>query len=87
MANVLGNYNPEFYAQEALIQLYKALGMAGRVHRGAEQERNGSGNSKGDTINLKRPTKFTAQTHVAGAGSTGQDVVGDQHRLQRRQGL
>ena len=77
MANVLGNYNPEFYAQEALIQLYKALGMAGRVHRGAEQERNGSGNSKGDTINLKRPTKFTAQTHVAGAGSTVQDVVGE----------
>jgi hypothetical protein len=77
MANVLGNYNPEFYAQEALIQLFKALGMAGRVHRGAEQERNGSGNAKGDTINLKRPTKFTAATHVAGTGSTTQDVVGE----------
>jgi hypothetical protein len=77
MANTLGNYNPEFYAQEALIQLYKALGMAGRVHRGAEQERNSSGNQKGDTINLKRPTKFTAQEHVAGTGSTAQDVVGE----------
>lgn len=77
MANVLGNYNPEFYAQEALIQLFKALGMAGRVHRGAEQERNGAGNAKGDTINLKRPTKFTAATHVAGTGSTAQDVVGE----------
>jgi len=77
MANVLGNYNPEFYAQEALIQLYKALGMAGRVHRGAEQERNGAGNAKGDTINLKRPTKFSAQTHVAGTGSTVQAVVGE----------
>jgi len=76
MANVLGNYNPEFYAQEALMQLFKALGMAGRVHRGAEQERNGAGNSKGDTINLKRPTHFTAQEHVAGTGTTGQDVVG-----------
>lgn len=77
MANTLGNYNPEFYAQEALIQLFKALGMAGRVHRGAEQERNGAGNSKGDVINLKRPTKFSAQEHVVGAGSTAQDVVGE----------
>lgn len=77
MSNTVGNYKPEFYAQEALIQLFKALGMAGRVHRGAEQERNGSGQKKGDTINLKRPTKFTAQTHVAGTGSTSQDVVGE----------
>lgn len=82
MANTLGNYNPEFYAQEALIQLFKALGMSGRVHRGAEQERNGSGNQKGDTINLKRPTKFTAQTHVAGTGSTAQDVVGENIAIQ-----
>lgn len=77
MANTLGNYNPEFYAQEALIQLFKALGMAGRVHRGAEQERNSAGNQKGDTINLKRPTKFTAAEHVAGTGSATQDVVGE----------
>lgn len=77
MANVLGNYNPEFYAQEALTQLFKALGMAGRVHRGAEQERNGAGNQKGDTINLKRPTHFQAQEHVAGVGTTAQDVVGE----------
>lgn len=77
MANTLGNYNPEFYAQEALIQLFKALGMAGRVHRGAEQERNAAGNKKGDTINLKRPTKFTAAEHVAGTGTTSQDVVGE----------
>jgi hypothetical protein len=76
MANVLGNYNPTFFANEALIQLYKALGFAGRVHRGAEEERNGAGNSKGDTINLKRPTHFTAATHVAGTGTTAQDVVG-----------
>lgn len=77
MSNTLGNYNPEFYAQEALLQLFKALGMAGRVHRGAEQERNGAGNQKGDTINLKRPTKFSAQEHVVGTGSTTQDVVGE----------
>ena len=30
ITNVLGNYDPIFYAQEALIQLHKALGMAGR---------------------------------------------------------
>jgi len=77
MSNVVGNYNPEFYAQEALIQLFKGLGMAGRVHRGAEDERNSSGNKLGDTINLKRPTKFTAAEHVAGVGSTTQDVVGE----------
>ncbi len=75
--NVLGNYNPEFYAQEALIQLFKALGMAGRVHRGAEDERNGMGHMLGDTINLKRPTKFRAEEHVVGVGSSTQDVVGE----------
>ena len=77
MANTLGNYNPEFYANEALMQLYKALGMAGRVHRGAEEERNGAGNQKGDVINMKRPTKFSSQEHVAGVGSSAQDVVGE----------
>lgn len=77
MANTLGNYNPEFYAQEALEQLFKALGMAGRVHRGAEQERNSAGNQKGDVINLKRPTKFAAAEHVVGVGTTAQDVVGE----------
>ncbi len=77
MANVLGNYNPEFYANQALTQLFKALGMAGRVHRGAEEERNGVGNQKGSVINLKRPTQFTAQTHVPGTGTTAQDVVGE----------
>lgn len=76
MANVLGNYNPTFFANEALIQLFKALGMAGRVHRGAEEERNNAGRQKGDTINLKRPSHFTAQSHVAGTGTTAQDVVG-----------
>ncbi len=41
MANTLGYYNPVFYAQEALIHLEKALGMAGRAgHRvGAGQAR------------------------------------------------
>lgn len=76
MSNVLGNYNPTFFANEALIQLFKALGMAGRVHRGAEVERNTTGRQLGDTINIRRPSHFTAATHVPGTGSTAQDVVG-----------
>jgi len=76
MSNVLGNYNPTFFANEALIVLYKALGFAGRVHRGAEEERNSTGRELGDTINLRRPSHFTAQEHVAGTGTTAQDVVG-----------
>lgn len=87
MANVLGNYNVTFFANEALTCLYKALGMAGRVHRGAEAERNGQGRELGDTINMRRPSHFTAAQHVAGTGTTAQDLVGqnvsmslDQHQ-------
>lgn len=76
MSNTLGNYNPTFFANEALIQLFKALGMAGRVHRGAEEERNSAGRALGDTINMRRPSHFTAETHVPGVGSSDQDVVG-----------
>jgi hypothetical protein len=71
MPNTLGYYNPAFYAQEALIQLEKALGMAGRVHRGYERERRGF--NLGDTINIKRPSNFTAQD----APSTAQDAATD----------
>ena len=77
MANVLGNYNPSFFANEALIQLFKTLGMAARVHRGAEEDRNSNGRSLGDTINIRRPSTFTAEQHVAGTGSSTQDVVGN----------
>ena len=76
MANTLGNYNPTFFANEALIQLFKALGMAARVHRGAEEERNSTGRELGDTINIRRPSHFTAETHVPGTGTSDQDVVG-----------
>ena len=69
MANTLGVYNPIFYAQEALIQLEKALGMAGRVHRGIDEERRTFG--KGETINIRRPSTFSAQD----APSTAQDAT------------
>lgn len=68
MTNTLGVYNPIFYAQEALIQLESALGMAGRVHRGFDEERKSA--NKGDTINIRRPSTFTAQN----APSTAQDL-------------
>ena len=59
MANTLGYYNPVFYAQEALIQLEMALGMASRVHRGYEAERRGYG--RGEYVNIRRPSTFTAE--------------------------
>jgi len=69
MANVLGIYNPLFYANEGLIHLQKALGMASRVHRGYDAERKSF--AKGETINIRRPSTFTAQN----APSTAQDVL------------
>lgn len=69
MANVLGVYSPEFYASEALIHLRNALGMAQRVHRGFEAERNSFG--LGSTINIRKPSTFTAYD----APSSSQDIV------------
>jgi hypothetical protein len=68
MANTLGVYNPIFYAQEALIQLEKALGLAGRVHRGYDEERRSFG--RGEVINIRRPSTFSAQD----APSSAQDL-------------
>ena len=73
MANALGIYNPIFYAQEALIQLENALGLAGRVHRGIEQERGTAG--KGDVINIRRPTTFAAADAPATATDLAPDTV------------
>ena len=69
MANTLGVYNPIFYANEALIQLEKALGMASRVHNGFDTER--ATFNKGDTINIRRPSTFI----VGNAPDTAQDVA------------
>ena len=66
MSNVLSVYDPLFYAQEALIQLEKSLGMAGRVHRGYDK----SPQQKGSTISIPRPSTFSAQD----APSTAQDI-------------
>jgi len=69
--NTLGVYNPIFYAQEALIQLEKQLGMAGRVHRGYDSERKTFG--KGQTISIRRPSTFEAKN----APSADQDLDTD----------
>lgn len=68
MANTLGVYNPIFYAQEALVQLEKSLGMASRVYMGYDAERRAYG--LGETINIKRPSTFT----VADAPASAQDI-------------
>lgn len=66
MTNQLSVYDPIFYAQEGLIQLEKALGMAGRVHRGHDK----APQQKGATISIRRPGAFTAQD----APSAPQDI-------------
>jgi len=73
MSNSLGNYDPLFYAQEALIQLEKQLGMAGRVHRGYEP----TAQQKGKTINITRPTSFAATDVNTSTGGTTQDISPD----------
>lgn len=67
--NKLGFYDPLFYAQEALIVLEKALGFAGRMHRGFDP----SPQQKGSTINIRKPASFV----VNDAPSTAQDVNTD----------
>lgn len=70
ISNTLGNYDPIFYAQEALIQLHKALGLAGRCHRGYEP----TPQTKGSTINITRPSVFAATNVNTATGGTIQDL-------------
>lgn len=67
MANSLDIYDPIFYANEALIQLEKALGMAGRVYRDYSPDPT----DRGSQIQIRRPSTFTAQD----APSTAQDIT------------
>jgi hypothetical protein len=66
MANALGNYDPNFYAAQALVQLEKALGMAGRVFRGYDK----NPQEYGSVINLRRPTYFAAQSMPISSANT-----------------
>jgi hypothetical protein len=65
MSNQLSAYQPTFYAQEALLHLEKALGMATRVHRGYDAERRSA--SIGQSISIRRPSGFSTQPGGAGA--------------------
>jgi len=64
--NVLGIYDPYFYANEGLIALEATLGMAARVHRGYDKD----SKTKGSTIEIKKPGTFIAQD----APSTDQNI-------------
>lgn len=70
MSNTLGNYDPTFYANEGLIQLEKALGLAGRVHRGYDK----TPQQRGGTISIKRPSDFSATSVNTSTGGTTQDI-------------
>lgn len=69
MANYFDPYDPIFYAQEALIVLENALGMARRVHRGYDEERKSA--EKGSTIEIRKPGRLVSQE---GGTGTVQDL-------------
>lgn len=65
MSNLLTAFQPTFYAQEALLHMEKALGMAVRVHRGYDAERGGA--SLGQSITIRKPSSFATQSGGSGA--------------------
>jgi hypothetical protein len=69
MSNYYSPYDPIFYAQEALILLENALGMAGRIHRGFDAERRSV--ELGSTIEIRKPSVLTSQ---AGGTGTAQEI-------------
>jgi hypothetical protein len=69
----LGVYKPIFYAQEALAHLQNALGIANRVHRGFDDERKTF--NAGDTISIRRPSKFTVQNAPGTADTLTTETV------------
>lgn len=79
MANTLGVYNPQFFAQEALIQLEAVMGLANRVYMGFDEERRSFG--LGEYINIRRPSNFTALD----APSAAQDMATETVQVQLNQ--
>ena len=67
MANTINPYDPLWYVQEALQQLEKSLGMAGRVYRGYDK----NPQQPGSVIQIKTPGTFVA----ADAPSAAQDLT------------
>lgn len=70
MSNDLNLYDPIFYANEGLIALHKALGLAGRVHRGYDKAKQ----ELGSTISINRPGTFVATDVNTSTGGTTQDL-------------
>lgn len=66
MANVVGPYDPLFYAQEGLRALRTNLRWAQRVYRGLDR----TPQDRGSIIQITRPATFVAQD----APSTAQDI-------------
>lgn len=75
MANTLSSYNPTFFANEALIQLEKALGMAARVFRGYDDQN--TSRQAGSVIDIRIPSSFTA----ASAPSSAQDITANNTQI------
>ena len=73
MSNTLSVYDPLFYAQESLTALEKALGMAGRVHRGYDK----TSQQKGSIISITKPGEFTA----ADAPSAAQGIAASEVQI------
>lgn len=58
MANVRGNYDEDFFAQEALMSLYNHLGLASRIFMGYDREY--SSHESGTSIKIRGPGSFAA---------------------------
>jgi hypothetical protein len=78
MANILANYNPEFFATEALMHLSTRKGFAQRVYRGAEADRRAAGASLGEFVNFRKPSSF----QTAAIGSAASDIRSESVQLQ-----
>lgn len=71
MANILGAYDPVFYANEALIWLRKTLGFGSRVYRAIDP----TPTQKGSTITIRRPMTFAATAMPAATSDVKPDSV------------
>lgn len=69
-------YDPYFYANAALRQLNKKLGMAFFVYRGYDR----TARDKGSVIRLRRPGKFVAQTMPI-ATTSAEDILPDYQNI------
>ena len=74
MTQTLSVYDPLFYAQEALIQVEKALGMAGRVYRGYDK----NPHQKGSVISIRVPSTFTSQNAPA---TTANEIIASEVQI------